>query len=64
MGGGIEYFCDPDFVTEKWKPHQYRVNRFSEWHLPKGIVQIDDGKMRPSLAAVKAMDLAKSELKE
>ena len=64
MGGGIEYFCDPDFVTEKWKPHQYRVNRFSEWHLPQGIVQIDDGKMRPSLATVKAMNHAKSALKE
>jgi len=49
-GGSIEYFCDPDYVTEQWKPHQYRVNRFSEWHLPDGIQQVDDGKKRPSLA--------------
>jgi catechol-2,3-dioxygenase len=64
LGGGIEYFCDPDFVTEKWKPHQYRVNRFSEWHLPKGIVQIDDDKMRPSLATAKAIERAQSAQKE
>ena len=64
MGGGIEYFCDPDFVTEKWKPHQYRVNRFSEWHLPKGIVQVDDDKMRPSLATAKAIERAQSAMKD
>jgi catechol 2,3-dioxygenase-like lactoylglutathione lyase family enzyme len=55
LGGAVEYFCDADYVTERWKPHQYRVNRFSEWHLIDGIVQKDDGKIRPSLAAVKAM---------
>lgn len=55
LGGAVEYFCDPDFVTEDWKPHQYRVNRFSEWHLSSGIPQVTDGSSRPSLAVVKAM---------
>jgi catechol-2,3-dioxygenase len=55
LGGAIEYFCDPDYVSEKWKPHNYRVNRFSEWHLNEGIELVDDGKIRPSLKAVKAM---------
>ncbi|MEO7404403.1 MAG: VOC family protein [Burkholderiales bacterium] len=55
LGGTIEYFSDPDYVTEKWKPHNYRVNRFSEWHLNDGIQRKDDGVVRPSLAALKAM---------
>jgi len=55
LGGAIEYFCDPDFVTEDWKPHQYRVNRFSEWHLADGIQQPKDGHLRPSLASAKAI---------
>lgn len=59
LGGAIEYFCDPDYVSEKWKPHQYRVNRFSEWHLLDGIGKPDDGKVRPSLKAVKEMDSGK-----
>ena len=55
LGGNIEYFCDPDQVTDAWKPHNYRLNRFSEWHLIDGIKQLDDGIVRSSLAAVKAM---------
>jgi hypothetical protein len=47
------YFCDPDFVTPKWKPTNYRLNRFSEWHLADGIKQSDDGQARPSLATAK-----------
>jgi catechol 2,3-dioxygenase-like lactoylglutathione lyase family enzyme len=58
LGGAIEYFCDADYVTESWKPNNYRVNRFSEWHLVDGIAQRDDGKMRPSLAAVKTLEKA------
>jgi catechol 2,3-dioxygenase-like lactoylglutathione lyase family enzyme len=54
LGGAIEYFSDPDYVTEKWKPSNFRVNRFSEWHLAEGIRKIDDGVLRPSLSAVKA----------
>lgn len=53
LGGAIEYFCDADYVTEAWQPNNYRVNRFSEWHLVDGIKQRDDGKIRPSLAAAK-----------
>ena len=53
LGGMIEYFCDPDFLTPRWKPTNYRVNRFSEWHLADGIKQIDDGHVRPSLATAK-----------
>jgi catechol-2,3-dioxygenase len=55
LGGAIEYFCDSDYVNADWKPRQYRINRFSEWHLADGIVQRDDGKIRPSLAAAQAM---------
>lgn len=33
LGGMIEYFSNPDFVTEAWRPTNFRVNRFSEWHL-------------------------------
>ena len=32
----------------------------SEWHLPHGIVHIDDDKMRPSLATAKAIERAQS----
>jgi catechol 2,3-dioxygenase-like lactoylglutathione lyase family enzyme len=56
LGGSIEYFCDPDYVTEKWKPRQFRVNRFSEWHLPKGIGEKPEGRMAPSLATAKAIE--------
>ena len=59
MGGAVEYFCDADFVTEKWQPHQYRINRFSEWHLIDGIQIKDDGKVRPSLKSAKEIDLQK-----
>ncbi len=53
LGGAVEYFCDADYVTDAWKPNNYRTNRFSEWHLVDGIRQRDDGKVRPSLAAAK-----------
>jgi catechol 2,3-dioxygenase-like lactoylglutathione lyase family enzyme len=53
LGGMIEYFCDPDFVTEKWRPTNYRVNRFSEWHLADGIKQAEDTHPRPSLATAR-----------
>ena len=56
LGGAVEYFCDADFVTEKWQPHQYRVNRFAEWHLLDGIEIKDDGKSRPSLKSAKEID--------
>ncbi|MEI7738679.1 MAG: VOC family protein [Betaproteobacteria bacterium] len=59
LGGAVEYFCDADFVTENWKPHQYRVNRFSEWHLIDGIEVKDDGKLRPSLKGAKEIDQQK-----
>jgi len=59
LGGAVEYFCDADFVTEEWKAHQYRVNRFSEWHLVDGIHQVDDGKIRPSLKSAKEIDQSK-----
>jgi catechol 2,3-dioxygenase-like lactoylglutathione lyase family enzyme len=59
LGGAIEYFCDSDYVNADWKPRQYRINRFSEWHLADGIVQRDDGKIRPSLAAAQAMKAKK-----
>ncbi|MBD20176.1 MAG: glyoxalase [Rhodospirillaceae bacterium] len=50
-GGAIEYFTDSDYVTEDWKPHNYRINRFSEWHLPDGIQQEKEDKIRPSMSA-------------
>ena len=49
--GAVEYYCDSDWVTERWKPTNFRVNRFSEWHLLDGIRQADDGVVRPSMAA-------------
>lgn len=49
--GAVEYFTDSDYLTEDWKPHNYKVNKFSEWHLVDGIRQRDDGKVRPSMAA-------------
>lgn len=58
LGGAVEYFCDPDFVTEAWKPHHYRVNRFSEWHLTEGIPPPPANPARPSLAAARAIDAA------
>src|SRR5262245_32701205 len=58
LGGAIEYFCDPDYVTEAWRPASYRVNRFSEWHLADGIGRPADGNARPSLAAAQAMAAA------
>lgn len=54
LGGMIEYFCDPDFVTPEWKPTNYRLNRFSEWHLADGIKRVADGHARPSLAMAKS----------
>jgi len=56
-GGAIEYFSDPDFVTEDWKPTAYRVNRFSEWHVVDGVGPADDGRARPSMAASRAASL-------
>ena len=55
LGGMMEYFCDPDYVTEKWQPHNYKVNRFSEWHLGDGIKVPQDMHMRPSLAMAKSI---------
>ena len=60
LGGAVEYFCDPDFVTEHWKPHQYRVNRFSEWHLAEGIPPPPANAARPSLSAARAIDAARA----
>ncbi len=50
LGGSIEYFSDPDFVTERWTPRSFDENRFSEWHLVDGIHPANDGRVRPSLA--------------
>ena len=49
--GAVEDYTDSDFVTADWKPHNYRVNRFPEWHLVDGIHTQDDGRVRPSMAA-------------
>ncbi len=57
FGGAVEYFSDPDFVTEAWKPTAYRVNRFSEWHVVDGVGQAQDGRVRPSMAASEAESL-------
>jgi len=59
LGGAVEYFSDADFVTEKWQAHQYRVNRFAEWHLLDGIEIKDDGKSRPSLKNAKEIEQQK-----
>jgi catechol 2,3-dioxygenase-like lactoylglutathione lyase family enzyme len=55
LGGMMEYFCDPDYVTEKWQPHNYKINRFSEWHQADGIKVPQDLHMRPSLAMAKSI---------
>ena len=55
LGGMLEYFSNPDFVTEAWKPSNFRVNRFSEWHLVDGLPAPQETILRPSLKAAKAM---------
>ena len=55
LGGTIEYFSNPDFVTEAWKPSNFRVNHFSEWHLMEGLPRPAASADRPSLRAVRAM---------
>ena len=50
-GGAVEYFSDSDYLTADWKPHNYKINKFSEWHLVDGIHQQDDGRVRPSMSA-------------
>jgi catechol 2,3-dioxygenase-like lactoylglutathione lyase family enzyme len=54
LGGMLEYFSNPDFVTEAWKPTNFRINRFSEWHLVDGIPMPRETIVRPSLKAAKA----------
>ena len=56
LGGTIEYFSNPDFVTESWKPSNFRTNRFSEWHLMEGLPRPEQSSDRPSLQAVRAMN--------
>ena len=56
LGGTIEYFSNPDFVTEAWKPSNFRVNHFSEWHLMEGLRRPQQTPDRPSLQAVRAMN--------
>jgi catechol 2,3-dioxygenase-like lactoylglutathione lyase family enzyme len=56
LGGTIEYFSNPDYVTEAWKPSNFRVNHFSEWHLMEGLKRPEDAPDRPSLRAVRAMN--------
>jgi catechol 2,3-dioxygenase-like lactoylglutathione lyase family enzyme len=56
LGGMLEYFSNPDYVTEAWKPTNFRVNRFSEWHLVDGLPVGRDTMVRPSLKSAKAMD--------
>ncbi len=38
-GGATEYFCDEDFLTEKWKPGHWNPapETFAEWVLAKGL---------------------------
>jgi catechol 2,3-dioxygenase-like lactoylglutathione lyase family enzyme len=57
LGGAIEYFSDPDHVDEGWTPHNYRVNRFSEWHLADGLGDGRDASAlaRPSLESARAI---------
>lgn len=55
LGGMVEYFSNPDFVTEAWQPTNFRVNRFSEWHLVDGLPVPPETFLRPSLKAAKAM---------
>jgi catechol 2,3-dioxygenase-like lactoylglutathione lyase family enzyme len=55
LGGMLEYFSNPDFVTEAWKPSNFRVNRFSEWHLADGLPAPQETILRPSLKSAKAM---------
>ena len=45
--GAVEYFTDSDYVTEDWKPHNFRINRFSEWHLVDGIPHREATMERP-----------------
>lgn len=61
LGGAIEYFCDPDHVDEGWTPHNYRVNRFSEWHLADGLGDGRDASSlaRPSLESARAIEHGK-----
>lgn len=59
LGGMLEYFSNPDFVTEAWKPSNFRVNRFSEWHLVDGLPVPRETIARPSLKSVKAMTAAR-----
>jgi catechol 2,3-dioxygenase-like lactoylglutathione lyase family enzyme len=49
--GAVEYFADSDVATKNWKVHNYRINRFSEWHLVDGIPNPDDVRVRPSMSA-------------
>lgn len=56
LGGTIEYFSNPDFVTEAWKPTNFRTNHFSEWHLMEGLARPGQSSDRPSLRAVRAMN--------
>ncbi len=58
LGGMVEYFSNPDFVTAAWKPTNFRVNRFSEWHLVDGLPVPRETILRPSLKAAKAMRTA------
>jgi catechol 2,3-dioxygenase-like lactoylglutathione lyase family enzyme len=61
LGGMLEYFSNPDYVTEAWKPTNFRLNRFSEWHLVDGLPVPGEAIERPSLARAKAM--AREEVK-
>ena len=45
FGGNIEYFADSDYVTDNWKPTIFRVNRFSEWHVPDGVGGLQGGQI-------------------
>jgi catechol 2,3-dioxygenase-like lactoylglutathione lyase family enzyme len=49
--GAVEYYTDSDYLTADWKPHNYRVNRFSEWHLVDGIPLPQEQRVRPSMSA-------------
>ena len=60
LGGAVEYFCDPDFVTESWKPRNFRLNRFSEWHLAEGIPPPPTNRAGPSLAQARAIEAARA----
>ncbi len=57
LGGAIEYFSDTDIATEAWEPVDFQENRFSEWHLSRGIPMPDTSLFKPSIAIARERNL-------